>query len=99
MKITTLEPSLTLPLEELVTPMLPPRERTLRYVGSVLRASNERIITAMEKLINKAPEEEIALLVTSPGGATGIAMNFYDSIRHILKPKLVSLASGEIDSS
>lgn len=78
---------------------LPPRARTLRYMGSVTRQHNERIVAQMEKLLNKSEKEEIGMFITSPGGASGTAMSFYDTVRHILKPKLVTIGSGEVDSS
>lgn len=78
---------------------LPPRARTLRYVGSVTRMMNERVIAQIEKMLDKNDAEEMALFVTSPGGASGVAMSFYDTVRHILKPKLVTIGSGEVDSS
>jgi ATP-dependent protease ClpP protease subunit len=37
--------------------------------------------------------------VTSPGGATGTAMSFYDTVRHVLRPNLISIGSGDVDSS
>ncbi len=53
----------------------------------------------MAALIEVSPEEEIGLFVTSPGGSTGIAMSFYDSVRHIVRPRLVTIGSGDVDSS
>lgn len=82
-----------------VEPVLPSRSRTLRYTGSVSRVLGERVLNSMGKLLDAAPEEEIALFVNSPGGTTGVAMSFYDSVRQVLKPRLVTIGSGEIDSS
>jgi ATP-dependent protease ClpP protease subunit len=73
--------------------------RTLRYIGSITRATNERLLTQMEKLLAKSAEQEINLFVTCTGGATGSAMSFYDTVKHILKPKLVTIGSGDVDSS
>jgi ATP-dependent Clp protease protease subunit len=78
---------------------LPARARTVRYVGSVTRVMNERIISQIEKLLAKSETEEVAMFITSPGGASGAAMSFYDTVRHMLKPKLVTIGSGEVDSS
>lgn len=78
---------------------LPPRTRTLRYIGSVTRMLNERVIAQIEKMLDKHSTDEIGLFVTSPGGASGVAMSFYDTVCHILKPKLVTIGSGEVDSS
>jgi ATP-dependent protease ClpP protease subunit len=84
---------------EFVAPVLPSRVRTLRYIGSVNRVQNERILARMEKLVDQNECEAIGLFVTSPGGATGSAMSFYDTVRHVLKPNLVTIGSGEVDSS
>jgi len=78
---------------------LPPRVRTLRYTGPVMRATNERILKEMTRLMDTASQEEIALFVTSPGGPTGTAMSFYDSVRHLIQPTLVTIGSGDVDSS
>jgi ATP-dependent Clp protease protease subunit len=82
-----------------VSPQLPSRTRTLRYTSSVTRAMNEQILKDMERMLDDAPEEAIALMVTSPGGTTGTAMNFYDTVRHILRPNLITIGSGDVDSS
>jgi ATP-dependent protease ClpP protease subunit len=80
------------------TPQLPTKERTLRYTGQVTREMNERILKKMEHLI-EGTSDEIALFITSPGGTTGNAMSFYDTVRHILQPSLVTIGSGDVDSS
>jgi ATP-dependent Clp protease protease subunit len=82
-----------------VAPALPPAARTLRYVGPVTRERNERVLKEMEKLLAKDPAAEIGLVVTSPGGATGAAMSFFDIVRHVLKPRLVTIGAGDVDSS
>lgn len=38
-------------------------------------------------------------MVNSFGGATGIGMAFYDAVNFWLKPKLVTIGSGDVDSS
>ena len=75
------------------------RARTVRYVGPVTRALTERTLARIEKLLDESPEEEITLFVNSTGGPTGTAMNFFDTITTILKPRLVTLGSGDVDSS
>ncbi|MDB5237696.1 MAG: peptidase ClpP [Parcubacteria group bacterium] len=75
------------------------RARTVRYIGSVTRATNEQALKEIDALQVIAPEDEIALFVTSTGGATGTAMSFYDMLRHVSKPKLVTIGSGDVDSS
>jgi ATP-dependent protease ClpP protease subunit len=78
---------------------LPDRSRTLRYTSSVTRALNERVLKDMGKMLDADAQAEIGLFVTSPGGATGTAMSFYDTVRHVLRPNLVSIGSGDVDSS
>ena len=41
----------------------------------------------------------IYIIVTSPGGASGVAMSFFDSMRHIYKPNLETIGSGDVDSA
>lgn len=80
-------------------PALPSRARIVRYTGPVTRQQNERVLASIARLMDQAPEEDVGLFVTSPGGATGTAMSFYDSVRHVIKPSLVAIGSGEVDSS
>jgi ATP-dependent protease ClpP protease subunit len=83
----------------LVAPPSVKPSRTLRYIGGVMRATNERLLAKMEKLVEAAPHEEIFLFVTSTGGPTGTAMSFYDTVQHVIKPSLTTLGSGDVDSS
>lgn len=75
------------------------RSRTVRYVGPVTRASNERILNAIGKHVDAAPHEPVTLFVTSTGGPTGSAMSFYDTVRHLIRPNLITIGSGDVDSS
>ncbi len=78
--------------------LLPARERTLYYTGSVTKSLNDRVLRSVGKLLDES-NEPIGLLVTSPGGATGCAMSFFDTIKHVLHPDLVTIGSGDVDSS
>ncbi|HYF29461.1 MAG TPA: ATP-dependent Clp protease proteolytic subunit [Candidatus Paceibacterota bacterium] len=73
--------------------------RTIEYFGVVNYATNERVIEEMRELVIAAPETPITLQVTSAGGPTGTAMSFYDTMRYILKPRLTTIGSGDVDSS
>lgn len=75
------------------------RARTVRYIGPVTRAGTERALLQIERLLNKAPEEDIYLFVTSTGGPSGTAMSFFDTITTLLKPRLTTIGSGDVDSS
>jgi ATP-dependent Clp protease protease subunit len=98
---TTLTPTSAPVIEEALQQAEPifTRARTVRYVGPVTRAGTERALLQIEKLLDKAPEEEICLFVTSTGGPTGTAMSFFDTIRNILQPRLITIGSGDVDSS
>lgn len=74
-------------------------KRTVRYIGSVSRATNEQALQEIAELAAESPREEIALFVTSAGGPTGMAMSFYDTLRHVVRPNLATIGSGDVDSS
>ncbi len=73
--------------------------RLVQYFGIVNYATTERVIEEVETLMTKDPYEEIYLSVTSAGGPTGTAMSFYDHMRSVLKAPLVTIGSGDVDSS
>lgn len=74
-------------------------ERTLAWLGGVTYSNLEYILGEIKELSRVNANEEIHLLVSSYGGATGIGMSFYDAIRTWLKPKLCTIGSGDVDSS
>jgi ATP-dependent protease ClpP protease subunit len=71
----------------------------VEYIGAVSSAANERVLKAIKELLTTAPKREIVLLVTSAGGPSGVGMSFYDTLRSVLKPRLVTIGSGDVDSS
>jgi ATP-dependent protease ClpP protease subunit len=73
--------------------------RSVQYFGVVNYATTERVIEEITTLVAIDPHEEIYLSVTSAGGPTGTAMSFYDHMRYVLKPRLVTIGSGDVDSS
>jgi len=73
--------------------------RTVEYFGVVNYATNERVLEEVRELYQENPDEEIILSITSAGGPSGSAMGFYDHIRYILRPKLITVGSGDVDSS
>lgn len=74
-------------------------ERTLEWLGGVNYQSLEGILGSLKKLYIEDPNEEIHLMVNSYGGITGIGMNFYDAVNSWLKVNLVTIGSGDVDSS
>lgn len=73
-------------------------DRTIEWLGGVTYANLERILGSVKSLMAAGPEE-IVLLVNSYGGSTGIGMSFYDAVISWLQPNLVTIGSGDVDSS
>jgi ATP-dependent protease ClpP protease subunit len=73
--------------------------RSVQYFGVVNYATTERVIEEISRLLTIDPYEDIYLSVTSAGGPTGTAMSFYDHMRYVLKAPLVTIGSGDVDSS
>ena len=77
----------------------PKPERTLEWLGGVTYANLQTILSGIKELMREDSEEEIHLLISSYGGATGIGMSFYDAVKGWLKPRLCTIGSGDVDSS
>jgi ATP-dependent Clp protease, protease subunit len=71
----------------------------IEYFGIVNYSTNERILNSIKDSLIRDPEVELTLLVTSAGGPSGTAMSFYDTVRHVLRPRLTTIGSGDVDSS
>ncbi len=80
------------------TPRLNPL-RTIEWLGGVTHANLGLVLGKVKDLLASKTNEEMTLIVNSPGGATGIAMSFYDTMRSVLKPSLTTIGSGDVDSS
>lgn len=74
-------------------------ERAVEWLGGINYENLEKTLKEIKDLLTRAPEEEIQLMVNSYGGVTGIGMSFYDSIKSVLRPKLTTIGSGDVDSS
>ena len=74
-------------------------ERTLEWLGGVSYSNLELALSGLKRLIKEDPKREIHLLVSSFGGGTGIGMSFYDTVRTLLRPRLCTIGSGDVDSS
>lgn len=73
--------------------------RTVHWTGPVSNGSCLDAIDEIKGLLDTDPNKEVNLVVTSPGGPTGIAMSFYDAMRTIYRPHLRTIGSGDVDSS
>ena len=74
-------------------------ERTLEWLGGVNYENLEKTLSGVKELLAEDPAEEIHLMVNSYGGATGIGMSFYDAVKSWLRPNLITIGSGDVDSS
>jgi ATP-dependent protease ClpP protease subunit len=76
-----------------------PAGQLLEYIGPVSNSLNEKIFAEVKERMRNNPTDEIFITVTSTGGPSGSAMSFFDVVRHMLKPKLSTIGSGDVDSS
>jgi ATP-dependent protease ClpP protease subunit len=77
-------------------PVFDPAE-LIEYLGTVNYATSERALSAIKSKM--AAGRTPTMLVTSAGGPSGTAMSFYDTVRYVLKAPLVTIGSGDVDSS
>lgn len=81
------------------TPFISKPERSVEWFGGVSYLNLEKVIGRIKEFIISDSNGEIQLTVNSFGGVTGIGMSFYDSVKSVLKPKLTTIGSGDVDSS
>ncbi|MBX4199010.1 ATP-dependent Clp protease proteolytic subunit [Candidatus Parcubacteria bacterium] len=74
-------------------------ERTISWLGGVNYQNLDSVMNEVKRMLIESPKDEIHLMVNSFGGASGIGMSFYDAMRTWLKPNLVTIGSGDVDSS
>lgn len=85
-------------MQDLAIPTFP-LSRLVHWLGSVHNDMYAETVREIKRLLDKDKAEPITLVVTSPGGATGIAMSFYDMMRKVYRPTLHTIGSGDVDSS
>src|SRR5262245_11193313 len=69
--------------------------RTIEWFGGVNHENLRNTVGKLKESLAEDPQASMSLLVNSPGGATGIAMSFYDTIRSVLKPSLTTIGMGD----
>ena len=74
-------------------------DRSVHWLGSVNYEALTKTSSKIKEMYEIDHKAEITLFVSSPGGASGIAMSFYDTMTKFLKPKLQTIGSGDVDSS
>lgn len=101
MKTTTKPKKLTENQASLWSPdfFVPKTSRLLHWIGGVNNDNLEKTLNSISALMKESPSEDIQLVINSHGGATGIGMAFYDSVRSILKPNLTTVGTGDVNSS
>lgn len=99
MKTATREKSKRIVQNEESVSFLPRPERTVEWLGGVNYENQREVLRGIKSLLAVDREQDIYLVVSSYGGATAIGMGFYDTVRSVFKPNLVTIGSGEVDSS
>jgi ATP-dependent Clp protease protease subunit len=73
--------------------------RTIDWLGGVNYDNLKSSLAQLKTLLAENPSEEIHMFINSHGGQTGIGMSFYDAVHSVLRPNLVTIGSGDVDSS
>ncbi|HYC83225.1 MAG TPA: ATP-dependent Clp protease proteolytic subunit [Candidatus Paceibacterota bacterium] len=74
-------------------------DRAIHWLGTVNYDSAQNVTADIKQLVKEDPKEHVDLIISSPGGASGIAMSFYDTMKLLYKPRLRTIGSGDVDSS
>lgn len=96
--LLTIEESQPLKLKK-YTPHTQSLGRTAEWLGSVTQDTSFKVISKIKELMGQNADEVITLMVTSPGGSSGVAMSFFDLMTKVYKPNLHTIGSGDVDSS
>lgn len=74
-------------------------EQSLFLNGTVDALTSMEVITGMSKLYSANPKTLITLFISSGGGSVGDAFALYDYTTKALRPKLQTVALGEVNST
>lgn len=74
-------------------------KRTVEWTGSISQESSNKVSAKIKSLMKKDPKKNINLIITSPGGPTGVGMSFYDLMTKVIRPNLCTIGSGDVDSA
>ena len=78
---------------------MPRPERMVEWLGGVSFENLQTVMGKVKSLMIENPRDEIYLMVNSYGGPTGVGMSFYDAVKTWIRPNLVTIGSGYVDSS
>lgn len=98
MPLITIEEAQPLKVKKYISPAKK-LERTAEWLGSVTQDASLKIIARVKELMMQDEKAVITLMVTSPGGSSGVAMGFFDLMTKVYKPNLHTIGSGDVDSS
>lgn len=73
-------------------------ERALYFSGEINAQTSMDFIVSITKLYNADPVSPITLFIVSTGGNVSEAFAIYDYVMKVLKPKLQTVALGEVNS-
>jgi ATP-dependent Clp protease, protease subunit len=74
-------------------------ERTIEWLGGVNYQNLEHILGELKRLMTSNSADEIHMMVNSYGGTSSVSMSFYDAVTSWLRPNLVTIGTGDVDSS
>src|SRR5262245_21999323 len=74
-------------------------QRMVEWTGSINQETSDKVSSQIKTLMQKDPARHIELLITSPGGPTGVGMSFYDLMTKVIRPRLHTIGSGDVDSA
>lgn len=73
--------------------------RTITWLGGVNYQNLAQIFAEIKCLMTASLTDEIHLMVNSYGGSSSVGMSFYDAATSWLTPNLITIGSGDVDSS
>ena len=89
----------TYPYKKAINKFIADPNRTIEWLGPVNYANLEKAFGELKILLAESKDTPITMLISSYGGPTGAAMSFYDAVNSWLKSELVTIGSGDVDSS
>lgn len=78
---------------------MPKSDRLISWIGAVNGENLDKTLASIKALMKEDQNGEIQLMINSHGGATGLGMAFYDTVRSILRANLTTIGTGDVNSS
>jgi ATP-dependent protease ClpP protease subunit len=74
-------------------------KRTLEWTTTINQDMSNKIMSQIRTLLKRDSSEDINLIITSPGGPTGVSLSFFDLMTKVVRPNLCTIGSGDVDSA